>query len=219
MEPLVIVGAGGFGREVLWLVEEINAANPTWEVLGFLDDLQPAHHASDGPPFLGPVAAYGQLGSPRAVCAIGSPRVRMAKVQRLEEMGVRWATLIHPRASVSRRARIDEGSIICHAASVSVEARIGRHAHLNHGVLVAHDVVLGEACTLSPHADVNGAAVLEEGVFLGSHACVLPGARVGAWATVGAGSVVLSNVAANTTVFGVPARQVPAVTPPTPPRP
>lgn len=69
----------------------------------------------------------------------------------------------------------------------------------------AHDTEFGDYCQISGSCEINGNAVLEEGVFLGSHATVLPNARIGAWAFVGAGSVVLRQVKKGAKVFGNPA--------------
>lgn len=209
IEPLVIVGAGGFGREVFALVQDLNRVEPRWQVLGFLDD---ALDKLAGLPYyggvLGPIESYRELGCPWAICAVGDPRVRKAVVGRLDAMQACWATLGHPTAVRHDTSTIGEGCVLCHGAWVSVDTRIGRHVHMNCMTTVGHDAHLGDFCTLSPHADICGAAVLETGVFLGSHASVLPKAHVGAWARVGGGSVVLRNVAPNTTVFGVPTKQV-----------
>lgn len=211
MKDLVIVGAGAFGREVCWLVEQINDVCPTWNLLGFLDDnLNALCNFPNYPAVLGKIEDYASLESPLACCAIGNPKSRRNVVQRLESQDARWATLIHPGASVGKNAVLGEGSIVCRGSLVSVDVRLGRHVHLNYFSSVGHDVQAGDFCTLAGHVDLCGGVRLEEGVFLGSHASMLPKTRAGAWARIGAGSIVVRDVPAGKTVCGVPAKQLPS---------
>lgn len=209
MEKLVIVGAGGFGREVFWYVQKINEAKPTWDVLGFLDDnLHALDRFSHYPPILGKVEDYKNLGHPYVTCAIGKPIVRKKVVELLDSQDAQWATILYPTAIVGTGSTMGEGCIIGLGSGVTVDTRIGNHVHINCYAGAGHDVCIGDYCTISAYVDICGCAVLEEGVFLGSHASVLPSAHVGAWACVGAGSVVLRNVAPGITVFGVPAKRI-----------
>jgi sugar O-acyltransferase (sialic acid O-acetyltransferase NeuD family) len=209
MEKLVIVGAGDFGREVYWLIQEVNEVKPTWDVLGFLDDNP---RALDGfsayPPILGPPEDYSELGHPYAACTIGNPQIRKRVVEQMASSQVRWATILHPTVRFGTNSTIGEGCIFCTRSLLTVDVHVGNHVHVNCTAGVGHDVYVGDFCTLSSHVDICGHAVLEEGVFLGSHAVVLPKTHVGAWATIGAGSVVLGRVAAGSTYLGVPARMI-----------
>jgi sugar O-acyltransferase (sialic acid O-acetyltransferase NeuD family) len=209
MERLVIVGAGGFGREVFSLICEINQVRETWDAIGFLDD-NPA--ALDGfshyPPVLGPIDHYRNLQSARVTCAVGSPKARKRIVARLNGQGARWATIVHPTVRLGIGSTLGEGCILCIRSGLTVDVRVGNHVHINCVAGAGHDARIGDFCTLSGHVDVCGHAVVEEGVFFGSHAVVLPGVRIGAGATVGAGSIVMSDVAPNKTVFGAPAREI-----------
>ena len=104
---------------------------------------------------------------------------------------------------------IGSGGILCRNSVVTVDVTLGAHVHLNLAATVGHDARIEAFCTLSCQVDICGSVTLGEGVFLGSHASVMPKAKVGEWARVGAGSVVLRTVRAETTVFGVPAKRVP----------
>jgi sugar O-acyltransferase (sialic acid O-acetyltransferase NeuD family) len=206
---LVIVGAGGFGREVYWLVSEINRQRLRWHVVGFLDDNPRALDGIDFPAaVLGPIEAYATMPETFAVCAIGNPQVRRTVVARMDKLGAQWATLIHPSSFLGTGSSIGEGSVLLPSAGVTVNASVGRHVHLNFNSIAGHDAKIGDFCTIAPLVGISGNVVLEEGVFVGSHAVVLPKAHVGAWAQVGAGSVVLRHVPPETTVFGVPAKPV-----------
>ena len=209
MEKIVIIGAGVFGREVFWLIQEINQVRPTWDVLGFLDDnLQTLDALGGYPPVLGTLDHYRHLDQPYVACAVSVPKVRKQIVERMDAMEARWATLLHPTACVGTNSKIGEGCIFCLRSGVTVDVQVGNHVHINCVAGAGHDVRIGNFCTLSGHVDLCGFVVLEEGVFLGSHASVLPNAHVGAWAFVGAGSVVLRNVPPGKTVLGVPAKGI-----------
>lgn len=192
---------------MFWLVQEINQVKPTWDVLGFLDDNPRSLDGfRDYPPILGTLDHYRQLDHPYVTCAVGVPDVRKRIVARMSAMGTRWATIVHPTVRIGTNSTIGEGCIFCLQSLITVDVRVGNHVHFNCMAGAGHDGQIGDFCTLSGYVDLCGSVVIEEGVFFGSHAVVLPKARVGAWACVGAGSVVLRNVAPGTTVFGVPAK-------------
>ncbi|MCE5267209.1 MAG: acetyltransferase [Planctomycetaceae bacterium] len=209
MEPLVIVGAGGFGREVFDLVQDINRERPTWDVLGFVDDNTGALAGyTDFPPVLGAIDYQCRWGSAKMVCAVGSPCIRRRLVERLDKHGARWATLIHPTAHVGTGSILGEGCVLCIRAIVTANVRLGRHVHINCTASAGHDACIGDFCTLSSHVDICGHAVIGEGVLLGSHAAVLPSVHVGNWACVGVSSAAIRDVRPETTVLGVPAKEI-----------
>ena len=210
---LIIVGAGGFGREMLWTVGDLPAAGRDWEVAGFLDGrvdraAEELRGKGVGLPVLGSPEDYQPRDEDRFVCAIGDPRAKLRVCQMLRERGGRFETVIHPSAMVAPSAVLGEGAILRHGAGLSVNTVIGDFVTLNSTSGLGHDAVAEDGCTLSAYCDVMGGAHLERGVFLGSHAMVAPGVRVGECATVGAGSVALRRVAAGATAFGVPAKSL-----------
>ncbi|NLS94366.1 MAG: acetyltransferase [Planctomycetaceae bacterium] len=206
MQPIIIIGAGGFGREVYALLEDINRTAPTWNVLGFADDRSEALDSFEHyPSLLCPVEQLPVADCRHYVCAVGDPTARRAIVKRLADRGLVWPTLIHPTAAVGPGSALGVGSILCRNSVVTVDATLGNYVHLNLAATVGHDAKVGDFCTLSCQVDICGAAVVGNGVFLGSHASVLPRAKIGDGARVGAGSVVLRTVREGATVFGVPA--------------
>jgi len=212
-ERLLIVGTGGFGREVLWTADDVAPEARGWDVAGFLaDDVDAARAelAAKGvaPPVVGSVADYQPRDGDLLVCAIADPRERLAACEELRARGARFGSVLHPTALVHPSAVVGEGLIMRHYSGLSPNAVVGDFVTINFLAGAAHDCVVGDGCTFGPHSDVMGAAHLGRGVLLGSHAAVLPGARVGDFATVGAGSVVVRRVAPGATVFGVPARRL-----------
>jgi sugar O-acyltransferase (sialic acid O-acetyltransferase NeuD family) len=214
---IIVIGAGGFGREVLELIEDINTVEGTtpWRVVGVLDDGSPDTDllAQLGTSHLGPVDAIQQLDAEVAhVIAIGSGTTRAAIDARCVKWGRSAATLVHPTAVVGRRSvEIGEGSILCAHSSVTTNVRLGRHVHLNPHASVGHDSVLGDCVTLTPQAAVAGEVDLGDHVFVGTGAVIGPGVSVGDDVLVGAGAVVVRDVAPRLTVVGVPARPTDSV--------
>lgn len=204
MQKLVIIGAGGFAREVLaWA----GANRGTWMIKGFLDDNLAIR---DDPRLRAPVLARIEDYAPEPddvfLCAIGTPALRRATTGKIKGRGGRFVRLVHPSAVVADGARLDEGVIVSPLALVSADARIEEGAVVYYHSSVDHDAVVGSFTQISGHCDIMGGATVGTGVFLGSHAAVLPRVRIGDRAVIGAGAVVTSDVPDDTTVVGVPAR-------------
>lgn len=208
---LVIFGAGGFGREVLQLVRDINEAAPAWECEGFLVDSQYAGAGGivQGLPILGDIAWLNLNPGVQVVIAVGSPVGKRQIALRIRrECENSFATLVHPRAWVGQNVDIGEGSILCAGALVTTDIRIGRHVHVNIGATIGHDAVLEDFVTLNPSVNVSGNVKLEEGVEIGTSSVLIPGSVVGCWSIIGAGSVVTKGLPSNVTAVGAPAKVI-----------
>lgn len=209
MRTLIIVGSGGHGRELYDTVAAINAVEPTWSVLGFVDDA-PTH--SDRLDRLGSTLLGDLDWLERHPCTyalgIGTSAVRRAVAGRLEGAGLEPATIVHPGASLGLDVRLDQGVVIYDRSTITTNVSIGRHSHVNVGCAVQHDAVVGEFAQFSPGIFVNGDCRIGDDVFLGTGAIVTRGLSIGARARVGAGAVVLDDVPADATAVGIPARMV-----------
>ncbi|GAA4015857.1 acetyltransferase [Hymenobacter fastidiosus] len=209
LRPLVIVGAGGLGREVRVLVEQLNDQQPTWNLLGFYDDVRPASASPLPLPYLGTVADLNATAEAVAVVvAVGNSHSRAAVAARLTAAHLSFPTLIHP--SVARapyqQLHFGEGCLISQGCILTTDIRLGRHVLLNLGCTIGHDAVLEDFCSLMPHANVGGEAYLEAAVYLGTNATVINRVRVGARTIVGAGAVAVRDLPADCTAVGVPAK-------------
>lgn len=208
---LVIIGAGGFGREVHDVCAAIDDDGGAVDVVGYLaDGGADVELLPDGVPLLGPVAQLTTLAPDvRYVIAIGSGSARRRIDEWATGAGREAATLVHPTAVVSRnRVDLAPGVIVCATSVVSTNVRLGRHAHVNLGATVGHDSVLGDYATLSPNVSLSGNTVLEDEVTMGTAATTIPGVRIGARSVVGACGAVVRDVPADVTAVGVPARPV-----------
>ena len=208
-KKLIIVGAGGFGREMLAWAADVVESGTDWYPAGFLDDNADALDSFDVDlPILGAADSYKPAADEVFVCAVGDPRIRLEIARSLQSRGAEFAKLIHPSAVIGDRVQLGIGFVACPQVCVTCDVTLGDFVALNVNVSIGHDAVLGDGCTLSGHCDVTGGVQLGKGVFMGTHSCIHPGIEVGDYARVGAGSVVMRAVPPNTTVLGVPAKKI-----------
>lgn len=207
MQPIVVIGAGGFAREVADVIHAINAVNPTYTFLGYVDDdAQRWDTILNDFPILGGFAWAEAHSEVMLVCGIGNPRTRKKVVERYTALGGSFATLIHPQAVTTRYIRYGAGTVVTAGAVLTNNIHIGTHVHINLTTTIGHDSVIGDYCTLNPGVHISGNVTLGEGCEIGTGAAIIQGRSIGAWTTVGAGAVVVRDLPANVTAVGVPAR-------------
>ena len=203
---ILIVGAGGFGREVrCWIRDAWPGEGAVFT--GFLD--ADASRGGAHGPVVGDPASYQPMPGDGLLLGIGIPGVRRRLAETLAALGGRFLTLVHPTAVVAPSAVIGEGAIVCPHGIVSAEAVLGRCVLLNYHASVAHDAAVGDYGVLAPYATLAGFARVGADVFLGLHASVGPGRQVGDRSKVSANSCALADVPADTLVYGVPGRHGP----------
>lgn len=203
---LLIVGAGGFGRETLQWAFDAWPDLPSRSI-GFLsDDLRRLDGFTAAAEIIGPVRDHRPERGDYYVLGIGVAYVRRTIAESLRNRGAEFVTLVHPRAVVAGSALIGAGAIVCPGAILSDASRVGSCVLVNYHASLGHDASAGDYCVLSPYATLGGNASIADDVFLGLHASVGPGRRVGARSKVSANSCVLSDTPADSIVFGVPGR-------------
>ncbi len=211
-ERVVLVGAGDHGRGVLEILRSAARAGSKQEVVGFVDDAPPASDI-DGVPVLGGVDwLETNLVSLDAsvILAIASPSAKRRIAARLDARGVRWSKAVHPKADLAPSVTVGDGSVLGSGVVVVYDTRIGNHVTVNLNATVGHHVELADFSTIAPGANILGKVKIAAGAQIHANAVILPSVKIGAGAIVGAGSVVLKDVADGVTVFGNPARPIPA---------
>lgn len=205
-----MAGAGGHAQEVAWaLVEHERGRGATCEVL-FFDDALPVGPVASG---LGSIAGtidaiadHVDRRRTRLVLGVGLPHLKIRLTERLAPLGLAWATVVHPAATIGPNVEIGAGSYVAAGAIVTVNVRLGSFVTVNLHAQVAHDGIVGAHATLHPNAHVAGNVTIGDGAELGTSSVVLPGLTVGAGAVLGAGGVAIAALDAGRTYVGVPAR-------------
>ena len=208
---ILIVGAGGFGREVLQWSRDAWPEHAS-RIAGFLSAERDrlARHDS-GLEIIADPDGYEPQAGDALLLAIGIPIVRRQVAESLRARGATFLTLIHPTAIVASTASIGEGSIVSPYAIVSDSARVGAFVLMNYQSSLGHDASAGDYAVLSPYATLGGNAHIGDDVFMGLHASVGPGRRIGACSKVSANSCALTDAPPESIVYGVPGRVGPLI--------
>lgn len=208
MKDIVIIGAGGFGREVAWLIEDINNNNREWHLIGFVDENPEliGHHINNYE-VLGDINWLSEQDC-YAVCAIGEPRTKKTVLGKLKDSKVKYPILIHPSVIMSDSVEIDEGTIICAGNLITVNINIGKHVIVNLDCTIGHDVNIGDYSTVLPSVNISGAVNIEECTSIGTGTQIIQGLNIGKNTIIGAGAVVVKDLPANCTAVGSPAKPI-----------
>ena len=208
LKPLIIVGAGGLGREVAWLAADINRQKPEWDFIGFVDDGVQGNTV-EGYQVLGPVKHLFEM-SPDiwVVVAIADSKTRMKFIQQIQDQGRKLATLVHPSVSMSDYVKIGDGSIICPGAIITTNVSLGISNIINLGCFIGHDTKLQDFVSLMPASNLAGEVRVGEGCYFGLNSCVINRTSIGEWSVIGAGATVVNDIPAYSLAVGVPARVV-----------
>lgn len=211
MKDLIIFGAGGFGREVAWLVERINKVEPTWNLLGFMDDNDEIQGTEiNGYNVLGKSADVSKYPDAYFVCAVGASRTREAIINRVKEINpsIKFGTIIDPSVEMSNLVTIGEGTIICAHTIITVNIKIGSHVIINLDCTVGHDAILKDFVSLYPSVNVSGTTNIGHAVELGTGVQIIQGKSVRNYSIVGAGAVVVKDIPEKCTAVGSPAKPI-----------
>jgi sugar O-acyltransferase (sialic acid O-acetyltransferase NeuD family) len=210
VRDLLLVGAGGFARETAEAVRAVNAVDPTWNLLGFLDD-RPRLHGTvvTGTRVAGPVDLA--LERPDALLAICTGRPdnyesRRRIAERLALPDERYATIVHPSVSLSPSSRVGAGSVLLAHVDLTADVEVGRHVAVMPQVVLTHDDRVGDWATIASGVRVGGATTIGPGAYIGAGACLREHITVGEWALVGMGSLVTRDVSPRRLWYGSPAR-------------
>lgn len=208
MKDIVIIGASGFGKEISWLIEEINKENKRWNILGYVDD--------DKSKIGYKVNNYDVFGTVdwlldkelNVVIAIADPIIRREIASKLKDTANDFPNLIHPNILKSESIEMGKGIIIAANSIVTVDIEIGNFVIIDRNCNIGHDTKINEMVTILPSSTISGNVTINQGVFIGTGAVVIQGLTVGMNSTIGAGAVAVSDIPNNCVVVGVPAKPI-----------
>ena len=210
--PIVLVGGSGHASDVLQAIEAVNAARPTYQVVGILDDVEidPRRFAGRGVAQIGTLDDLAAVDAAYILC-MGWPWTRSAVARRISETACPAPPIVHPFADVGAGVELGPGSVVLGHAHLSPFVRLGSHGLVSYLASVGHDTSLGDHTSIMPGAAVSGGVVGGHRVLVGTGAVVRETVRLGDDVCIGAGAAVVGDVADGLTVIGVPARPSRAV--------
>jgi sugar O-acyltransferase (sialic acid O-acetyltransferase NeuD family) len=209
---LVLIGAGGFGRETAQAVHALNRSGSGWRLLGYLDD-NPARHGLviDGTAVLGGRDRIEHLPGASFIVCTGRPDDYVSRLRIVGDLGLPpecYATIVHPSASVSPSSSVGPGSVLLAHVTLTAAVTVGAHVAIMPNVTLTHDDVVDDFVTIASGVSLGGGVHVQRAAYLGAGALVGENRTVGAFSLVGMGAVVTHDVPACEIWAGVPARRL-----------
>lgn len=209
MKRLLIMGAGGCGREVMQLAMDINNLEHRWDSFFFLDY---DAHILEGKNCEAKIIAnddtYNIRENDEFSCAVGDSALRRKIIKRMEAKGAQFISLIHPTAQIAKSAELGESIIIYPYCIVTADSKIGKGCVINAHTSIAHDVVVGEYCTISPNCHIAGGCMIGDNVFMGIGVNIIPSVKIEKDSYICAGSTIMTRVKEGSKMFGCPAKKI-----------
>jgi sugar O-acyltransferase (sialic acid O-acetyltransferase NeuD family) len=206
---LIIVGAGGMGREVFSWLSQVIDSKPGYQIIGFIDDNQKALDNYSYPvKIIGDIENYKPNQDEALVLAIMDPLVKKKIAHSLLLKKAKFYTLIHPSVVLGYKVKIGQGSIIFPYCVITNDILIEDFVFVNTNSTIGHDVIIGEFTSINGKVEITGNVVVGEGCMFGVGSKVIPGKKIGCYAKIGAGSTIIDDVPDYTAVFGSPPKKI-----------
>lgn len=213
MKDIVLYGSGGMALETVQLIEDINAVEPTWHILGYIDDFRGDQGENNpivsGYPILGTNRIIGDFDSSvQWAIAVSNPAAKRGLYHALEKYRLHYATLVHPTVKVCKDVSIGEGTIVSYGCILSVNVTLGSQVYLNMRTVIGHDTVIRDYSTCLIDCIVAGNVLVDEGVLLGSNCVVKEKLTIGKNSKISMGAAVFFNVDENVVVMNSPPKKM-----------
>ena len=208
MKNIIIIGAGGVGRETVLLIEQINTVKPEWNLLGFVDDNKSLHgRCFYGYNVIGCVDSLNTYESIYAICSISDSKIKKRIVNNLSSK-IEFANLIHPSSIIGKDCIMGKGIIIQAHCIITTNVNLGNHIQINPQCGIGHDSIIKDFCSLYWNVNVSGNVVIGEGCILGTKTTIIQGLTIGSWSVIGSASNVIRDIPSGSTAVGNPARVI-----------
>lgn len=212
IKPIVIVGAGGMGRDTQWLIERINEEDQLYKILGYIDDGIEKDTIIDGYKVLGGMKIledYDQDEKLAVAFAIGNAKIREKLVLKcLKNPKLWYPNLIDPSVISSERVQLGQGNIICTSVIMTTNIRIGNFNLICNRSIVGHDDEIGDYNTIYPGVLLSGDVHLTTETEIGTGSQIIQGTRITDQVIAGAGSTIIRDIETPGTYVGTPVRRV-----------
>ena len=188
MKNIVIIGAGDLGKEVVWLIEDINRHYPNYVILGFLDD----DESKIGGEFYG----YKVLGKSKKLEEINN-RTQCSVVIAIQEGKIRkkivnehpnfkeWESIVHPTAVIASTSPVGRGSVVFPQVTVSVDSKLGDFNLYYIHSTICNDCKIGDYVSIMSGASISERAIIGDECFLAAGSTVYPHKKLGKAVRVG----------------------------------
>lgn len=209
MKNIIIIGAGGFGREVKMLLDQVNAVTKTYQFLGYYDDAKEKGTLINGFPILGNVEDVNTITDKTCVVlGLGNPVYKKKVIQLLTNPNLIFETIIHPNVLLGEEVEIGKGVVICAGCIITCNIEIKDFSTINLACTLGHDTVLNEFVSIMPGSNISGEVIIEKGVYIGTGARIINQVVIGENTTIGSGAVVSKSIPKNCTAVGIPAQPI-----------
>lgn len=209
MKNLIIVGAGGFGRELLQWCKDIQKINKEWNILGFIDDnLEVLDGYECDYKVLGTIDGWHPENDQVFALAIAEPKIKEKIVSKLEARGATFISIIHPDARIGDFNKIGKGIVLYPNARITVNVTVGDFVTVLDNTSIGHDACIGDYTTISASCGINGHVQVGKYSYFGCNASTIPGIKIGEECHIGVGSMVVNNIKPGMHVFGNPAKRI-----------
>ncbi|MDR2206413.1 MAG: acetyltransferase [Flavobacteriaceae bacterium] len=209
MKKIAIVGAGGFGREVKMLIDDINEKNKQFEIVGFYDDKEYENNIN-GLPYLGELKKINDVDySLNIAVAVGNPKIKKKIIENIRNKNIEFPNLIHPSVIMGKDdVKIGKGNIICAGTIITVNIEIEDFVIFNLSCTIGHDSKIKKYSSFMPTVNISGEVTINNGVYVGTGAKIINRLEIGENTIIGAGAVVSKNLPTNCTAVGIPAKPI-----------
>jgi sugar O-acyltransferase (sialic acid O-acetyltransferase NeuD family) len=211
---VAIYGAGGYGRELAWLIKESSRPEKQYEFVGFIDDDPGLIQQVDKSPVFTLAHVVRTFPDARVIVAIGNANLREQLAKKVLDAGLAFETFVHPSVIRSSSLELGAGSTICAGCILTTDIVIGQHVAVLFHAIIGHDDIIGDYSTIGPGVCITGSVVIGKRVFIGAGSVIINGTAaapiiIGDDTMIGAGSCVIRSLPAGSQVFGNPARPIP----------
>ena len=209
MKNLIIIGAGGYGREIFNLAKQTEKYNREYIIKGFIDDNINALIDYRGyPNIISTIREYNVEVDDVFICAIANIEIKKEIIKKLKQYNANFINLIHPSSRLHNNTNLGEGIIIADNSTISCDCFISDFVTINSSVCIGHDVKIGKFSNIYSFVFLGGNVIVSDEVSIYTRATIIPKITIGENSTIGACSLVIRNVKENQTVFGIPAKRL-----------